>query len=61
MDDGLSEEKEEESDGDELLTDEEMAAFRARMIAKKGKNVLSNSGQKPLSKCFRLCMPSATT
>jgi len=37
MDDVLGEDNEEESDGDKEMTEEEMAAFRARMIAKKGK------------------------
>lgn len=44
MDDILDEDKEGESDGDELLTEEEMAAFRARMIAKKGKTSKSALG-----------------
>lgn len=38
MDEVLAEEnKDAESDGDELLTEEEMAQFRARLKAKKGK------------------------
>lgn len=37
MDDISDEENKEESDGDELLTEEEMKAFRQRMIAKKGR------------------------
>jgi hypothetical protein len=37
----VSDDGEEESDGDELLTEEEMKAFRERMIAKKGATILS--------------------
>jgi hypothetical protein len=40
MDEVLDDGKE-ESDGDELLTEEEMKAFRERMIAKKGATILS--------------------
>lgn len=36
MDEVLNEDKQEESDEDELLTEEEMKAFRERMIVKKG-------------------------
>jgi len=39
MDEVLDDGKE-ESDGDELLTEEEMKAFRERLVAKKGAIIL---------------------
>jgi len=40
MDEEVSGDEGDASEGDELLTEEEMEAFRASMIAKKGKQAL---------------------